>query len=128
MIQTAIRFLGFQSSVVHSEKAVATLGGMLAIFSCFYITRYFTGAEGAVAILPSMGASTVLLFAVPHGQLSTPWAFLAGNLFSAIVGVSCAMYIEVMTLAAPAAVALSILVMHLTRSLPPQEAQQLSLR
>lgn len=31
MIRTAIRFLGFQSGVVASEKLVATLGGMLAI-------------------------------------------------------------------------------------------------
>ncbi|MFT6405932.1 MAG: CBS-domain-containing membrane protein [Candidatus Azotimanducaceae bacterium] len=119
MIRTAIRFLGFQSGVVASEKLVATLGGMLAIFCCFYITTYFTGAAGSAAILPSMGASTVLLFAVPHGQLSTPWAFLAGNLLSAVVGVTCSKYIELIVLAAPTAVALSILVMHLTRSLHP---------
>lgn len=119
MIQTAIRFLGFQSGVVSSEKLVATLGGMLAIFCCFYATMYFTGAMGSAAILPSMGASTVLLFAVPHGQLSTPWALLAGNLLSAIVGVTCAKFIDIIALAAPIAVALSILVMHFTRSLHP---------
>ncbi len=119
MIQTVIRFLGVQSSVVNSEKTVATIGGMIAIFCCFYTTIYFTGAAGSVAILPSMGAAAVLLFAVPHGQLSTPWAFLAGNLFSAIVGVTCAKFIDVTFLAASLAVALSILVMHLTRSLHP---------
>ncbi|WP_166372212.1 HPP family protein [Psychromonas sp. SA13A] len=119
MIQIVIRFLGFQSSVVNSEKTVATIGGMLAIFCCFYTTIYFTGAAGSVAILPSMGAAAVLLFAVPHGQLSTPWAFLAGNLFSAIVGVTCAKFIDATFLAASLAVALSILVMHLTRSLHP---------
>jgi len=119
MIQTIIRFLGIQSSVVNSEKTVATIGGMLAIFCCFYATVYFTGDAGSVAILPSMGASAVLLFAVPHGQLSTPWAFLGGNILSAIVGVTCATLIEPMLIAAPIAVALSILVMHLTRSLHP---------
>lgn len=119
MIQTAIRFLGLQSGVVSSEKLVATIGGMLAIFFCFYITTYFTGAAGSVAILPSMGASTVLLFAVPHGQLSTPWAFLVGHLLSAAVGVACSEFINTITLAAPMAVALSILGMHITRSLHP---------
>ena len=119
MIQTVIRFLGLQSDVVNSEKAVATIGGMLAIFCCFYTTIYFTGAAGSVAILPSMGAAAVLLFAVPHGQLSTPWAFLAGNILSAIVGVTCAKFIGVTFLAASLAVAVSILVMHLTRSLHP---------
>ena len=119
MIKEVIRFLGLQSNVVNSEKTVATIGGMLAIFCCFYATIYFTGDAGSVAILPSMGASAVLLFAVPHGQLSTPWAFFAGNILSAIVGVTCATFIDSMLIAAPVAVALSILVMHLTRSLHP---------
>ncbi|MDN2662680.1 HPP family protein [Psychromonas sp. 14N.309.X.WAT.B.A12] len=119
MIQAIIRFLGVQSNVVNSEKTVATIGGMLAIFCCFYATVYITGDAGSVAILPSMGASAVLLFAVPHGQLSTPWAFLGGNILSAIIGVTCATFIDPMLIAAPVAVGLSILVMHLTRSLHP---------
>ena len=119
MFQAVLRFIGIQSKVVASEKAVATLGGMIAIFSCFTITAFFSDSTGAVAILPSMGASTVLLFAVPHGQLSTPWALFAGNLFSAAVGVTCAYYVDNIYLAAPLAVSVSILVMHLTRSLHP---------
>ena len=58
-------------------------------------------------------------FAVPHGQLSTPWAFFAGNVLSAIVGVTSAQYIENLFIAAPVAVSLSIFVMHLSRSLHP---------
>lgn len=119
MLHAIVRFLGLQSNVVSSEKLVATLGGVLAIFCCFYLTQFFTGTAGTAAILPSMGASTVLLFAVPHGQLSTPWALFAGNLLSAIIGVTCALFIPAVGLAAAIAVALSILVMHLTRSLHP---------
>ena len=119
MFQAPIRFLGFQNGVVSSEKLVATLGGALAILFCFYITSLYTGANGAAAILPSMGASTVLLFAVPHGQLSTPWAFLAGNLLSAGIGVTCWKFVGPVLLAAPLAVAFSILIMHVTRSLHP---------
>lgn len=119
MKQAVIRFLGLQSKVVNSEKVVATLGGMLAIYFCYHTTVFFTGTAGSAAILPSMGASTVLLFAVPHGQLSTPWAFLGGNLISAAVGVSCAQFIGNAFVAAPAAVALAILAMHFTRSLHP---------
>ena len=119
MFWATIRFLGIQSDVVTSEKIVATLGGMLAIYCCFYTTVYFTGTVGSAAILPSMGASAVLLFAVPHGQLSTPWAFFAGHFFSAVVGVTCALTIDNVFLAAPVAVGLSILMMHLTRSLHP---------
>ncbi|MCF2950077.1 HPP family protein [Paraglaciecola aquimarina] len=119
MFQSFVRFFGIQSGVVDSEKVVATLGGVIAIFLCFYVTGYFTGAEGSMAILPSMGASTVLLFAVPHGQLSTPWALMVGHLSSAIVGVASAILIDNITIAAAVAVASSILVMHLTRSVHP---------
>lgn len=119
MIRTAIQFVGIQSDIITSEKLLATIGGMLAILCCFFSTVYFTGASGSAAILPSMGASTVLLFAVPHGQLSTPWALMVGHLVSAVVGVACAKYIEPILLAAPIAVALSILAMLLTRSLHP---------
>ncbi len=119
MFQSLIRFLGIQSNVVTSEKLVATLGGALAIFCCLNITHYFTGAVGTAAILPSMGASAVLLFAVPHGQLSTPWALFTGNLLSAVIAVTCSQLIDPIGLAAAVAVAISILVMHLTHSLHP---------
>ena len=40
-------------------------------------------------MLTSMGASAVLLFAVPQGALSQPWAVVGGHLLSAAIGVSC---------------------------------------
>ena len=59
MLNTLKRFWGFQNNVVVSEKVVATIGGMLAIFLCFFLTTWLLGTEGAAAILPSMGASTM---------------------------------------------------------------------
>jgi len=67
---------------------------------------------GAV-VVASMGASAVLLFAVPHGPLSQPWALLGGHQVSAFIGVSCAMLIPETVLAAGTAVGLSIAAMHL---------------
>ncbi|MBC3764766.1 HPP family protein [Neptunicella marina] len=119
MFQSVLRFCGFQSNVVTSEKLVATLGSLVAISLCLCVTAFITDTTGTMAILPSMGASTVLLFAVPHGQLSTPWAVLAGNVFSAIVGVTCAQYIDNIYIAAPLAVAVAIFVMHLSHCLHP---------
>jgi hypothetical protein len=56
---------------------------------------------------------------VPHGQLSQPWNLTAGHIFSAIVGVSCAMLIPNQALAAGLAVGLAIIVMHYTQSIHP---------
>lgn len=66
-----------------------------------------------------MGASAVLLFVVPHGQLSQPWAATGGQLISAAVGVVCAQRIQPPVLAAAAAVSLAVLAMHYARCIHP---------
>lgn len=110
---------GRQQKVVAAEKWLATLGGCLAIFCIAALSFELTDNTGAAAIVPSMGAATVLLFAVPHGPLSQPWALFVGNTVSAFVGVSCALLIEHTLLAAALAVGLAIGAMHLTRSIHP---------
>lgn len=114
------RFVSPQPGGHHvSDKAVATLGGCLSIYLITHISIHATGYSGAAAIVPSMGAATVLLFAVPHGPMSQPWALFVGNLLSAVVGVSCARWIADPILAACLAVGLAIAVMHLFRCVHP---------
>ena len=67
-------FVGIElSPVSHTEKAVSVAGGFLGIYSILQISLYFVGIEAATLIVASIGASAVLLFAVPHGPLSQPW-------------------------------------------------------
>jgi len=74
-----------------------------------------------------MGASAVLLFAVPHGPLSQPWPVLGGHFVSALVGVACTKAIAQPMLAAPVAVGLAIGSMHYLRCIhPPGGATALS--
>ena len=40
----------------------------------------------AVLIVPSMGATAVLLFAAPHAPFSQPWNIPGGHAFSAVIG------------------------------------------
>ena len=51
----------------HLEKWVSTAGGLVGILSVVMISRQFVGAEDAAWVVASMGATAVLLFAVPHG-------------------------------------------------------------
>ena len=103
----------------HLEKLLAALGGFLGILVMLWISHKYVGAEGAVWVMSSMGASAVLLFAVPHGPLSQPWPVLGGHLLSALMGVSCAILIGDPLVAAAAAVSLSILTMQYLRCLHP---------
>lgn len=120
---TAVRIarqLGLEpDNVSHTERLVSAIGGALAIFCIFVTTRASLGSTGTLLIVPSMGASAVLLFAVPHGSLSQPWNVFGGHLFSALVGVSCAIFIPNEILAASLAVGLAIGVMHFLHCMHP---------
>lgn len=111
--------LGIDNSVSSAEKLASTLGGFIGIFLISWISFYFTGASGAVLIVPSMGASAVLVFAVPHGKLSQPWALFGGHLISAFIGVLCYQLVPDIFLAAGLAVGLAIGAMHLLNCIHP---------
>ena len=105
--------------VSFAEKAVSMIGGMVAIVIIASISQRILHWNGSAMIIASMGASAVLLFAVPHGQLSQPWPVLAGHGFSAVMGIGCARYIPHTALAAGCAVGLAIGVMHQFKCIHP---------
>ncbi|MES2438168.1 MAG: HPP family protein [Verrucomicrobiota bacterium] len=107
------------SAVSWREKAVSMLGGLVSILFLTFITERVLSLSGTTAVIASMGASAVLLFAVPHGQLSQPWPVLAGHVLSAVIGVVCAQLIRGPELAAAFAVCLSIGMMHHFRCIHP---------
>lgn len=111
--------LGIDNSVSAAEKLASTLGGVIGIFLISWISFQFTGASGAALIVPSMGASAVLVFAVPHGKLSQPWALFGGHTVSAIVGVACYQLVPDLYLASALAVGLAIGAMHVLNCIHP---------
>lgn len=115
-----LRFFGVEpENVSTAEKLVSTLGGFTGIFLIAAISYQLTGMEGAALIVPSMGASAVLLFAVPHGRLSQPWALFGGHLISAVIGVACYQLVPDTFLAAGLAVGLAIGAMHVAGCIHP---------
>lgn len=120
MLNKIKRFFGIERPhTSHSEKLVATIGGSIGISATFFISYLTVGADSAILIVPSMGASAVLLFAVPHGALSQPWALFMGHLVSAFIGVTCFLVIPDIFIAAGLAVGLSIGAMHALNCIHP---------
>lgn len=119
MFRPITTFLGVQLSVKPAEQIVSSIGGFISIYLIFYVGYWLTDIQGAASILPSMGAATVLLFGLPSGPLSQPWALFAGNLISAATGVFCYQWIDNLFFAASAAVGLSIAFMFIFRCLHP---------
>lgn len=124
---SASRFLGVElSPTSHAEKLISGLGGFIAIFAIYKISYLILG-EDAFVIVASMGAATVLLFAVPHGPLSQPWPLFGGNLISAAIGVACMQLIPDIFVAAGAAVGISVTAMYYLKCIhPPGGATALS--
>ena len=94
-------------------------GGTLGIALVFATAALHPLGPGSVLVVASMGASAVLIFAVPHGALSQPWPVLGGHLLSAFIGVTLAHLVPIPALAGPLAVGLAIVAMHYGRCLHP---------
>lgn len=77
-----------------------------------------TGHHG-VWLIPPLGASAALVFAVTASPLAQPRPVIAGNTLSALCGLAVALVVPWPPLAAASAVALAILAMHRLGCLHP---------
>ncbi len=103
----------------HHEKIISAIGGCLGIFLVFTLSNWFLDSSTAIYIIPSMGASAVLLFAAPHSPLAQPWNLFGGHIISAAVGVICAQFIPAVGVAAAVSVGLAIGAMYYFRCIHP---------
>lgn len=70
-------------------------------------------------LVAPLGASAVLVFAVPASPLAQPWSVVGGNVVSALAGIVCVQWIPDTALAGAAAVSLAIGGMFVLRCLHP---------
>lgn len=102
-----------------ADKLKIALGAGLAISCTGLVGSQAMEASASLCMVASMGASTVILFAVPHSPMGSRWAVIGGHVLSGLIGVTCARWIPDTWIAAGLAVGLAIFVMHLTRCLHP---------
>ncbi|CAB3687295.1 hypothetical protein LMG27174_02979 [Paraburkholderia rhynchosiae] len=113
-------FLPVPVTVKWQERARSCLGALLGIAFTGGSMYLLLGPGANIPLLVApMGASAVLLFAVPASPLAQPWSIIGGNLVSAIIGVTCANVIADPTLAAALAVAFAICGMFALRCVHP---------
>ena len=72
--------------------------------------------------MASLGASALLVFVLPGSPMAQPWAVVAGNTLSALVGITCVNLITEPFLTLPMAASVSILGMFVLRCLHPPAA------
>jgi CBS domain-containing membrane protein len=91
----------------------------LAILLAGYATEYLLNQPENPFLLASMGASAVILFALPQSPMARPWAVTGGHLLSAITGITCAALLKDTHVAAAVAAGTSLLVMSMARCVHP---------
>ncbi|MEI8177584.1 HPP family protein [Aestuariivirga sp.] len=102
------------------DRSIACLGALIGIGLAGLATGWVVGNEGHLPLLVApLGASAVLLFAVPSSPLAQPWSIIGGNTVSALVGIAIAHFVPDKAIAAALAVAGAIAVMSLLRCLHP---------
>ncbi|PZP43983.1 MAG: hypothetical protein DI595_20580 [Agrobacterium fabrum] len=120
MRSTLRRFIPDAAPVSNRERLRSATGAFVGIL--------LTGLLGSLALrfdptLPAMiapmGASAVLLFAVPSSPLAQPWSILCGNLVSASVGVTVVLLVPDPFFASALAISLAIAAMMALRCLHP---------
>jgi CBS domain-containing membrane protein len=113
-------FIPPHGAVGPRERLRAGLGVFLGIgITALVSTFAVSGMANAPLLIAPMGASAILLFAVPASPLAQPWPVIGGHMVAALVGVTTAHLVGTPMLAAPLAVALSFGVMTIFRCVHP---------
>ena len=114
---------GDQPAVSWVERLRAVLGALIGLFLVLAIAK-FLGELNSIDewLMASLGASALLVFVLPGSPMAQPWAVIAGNTVSALIGVSCTILVATPLIALPMAASLSILGMFILRCLHPPAA------
>ncbi|WP_322186248.1 HPP family protein [Fulvimarina sp. 2208YS6-2-32] len=115
-----VRLIPDLGHVSAREQLRASAGALVGIAVTGFASLLILGPDTVVPLLVApMGASAVLLFAVPSSPLAQPWSIVGGNVSAALVGIGCRMLVADPLLAAAVAVCLAIALMFVLRCLHP---------
>jgi CBS domain-containing membrane protein len=102
------------------DRLLACGGALIGIVVTGFLCGLAAGnAPHLLLLVPPMGASAVLVFAVPSSPMAQPWPTIGGNTISALVGIAVGHTITEPALAAGVAVGIAIGAMSLLRCLHP---------
>lgn len=97
------------------------IGAGLGIALAGWIGLLFVDASGLLypLLVAPLGASAVLVFAIPASPLAQPWPVIGGDLISALVGLAAGMLLVDPVISAAVGVCIAIAVMTIARCLHP---------
>lgn len=114
---------GDQPHVAWAERLRSVFGALIGLMLVLTAAKSLGELGGLDEwLMASLGASALLVFALPQSPMAQPWAVIAGNGLSALVGISVIHVVSEPLVAMPLAASLSILGMFVLRCLHPPAA------
>lgn len=114
------RFLPASQGFSAREYARSALGVLIGIAFAVLLGWLGRDAEpGLPWLVAPMGATAILVFAMPTSPLAQPWPTLGGSVIPALIGIACSHWLQWPLAAAGMAVALALLAMFVLRCLHP---------
>ena len=113
-------FLPPDQQVDARERWRAAFGALLGVLLTAWLCLALTPAHGSAPwLVAPIGASAVLVFALPASPFAQPWSVVGGNTLSALVGIACAQWFGSTPFSAALAVGGAIALMFALRCLHP---------
>ena len=121
MTRFILQALRGRTPIRPQDALLGGLGAILGIAGAGLLARLIVDGDLSASplLVAPIGASAVLVFAVPASPLAQPRPVIVGNMLSALVGVICALAVPLPLAAAALAVGLAIALMILTGCLHP---------
>jgi CBS domain-containing membrane protein len=114
---------GDQPPVSNMERIRSSIGAMLGLGAVIFLAKGLGELVGAQEwLMASLGASALLVFVLPGSPMAQPWAVVAGNTLSAVVGIAVIGLVQEPLMAIPSAACLAIMGMLIFRCLHPPAA------
>ncbi|MBA5637290.1 HPP family protein [Duganella sp. LX20W] len=114
------RWLPAPNTASRSERLRACAGAAAGLLLTGLVGHVILARDGiSLFFVAPMGASAVLLFALPASPLAQPWSVIGGNVISGLVGVACVHWLGASVPVAALAGCLAIAAMFALRCLHP---------
>lgn len=115
------RYILYKETLVdYKEHFWSFLGSFVGIGILAYLESIHFSGSDMVYLIGSFGASSVLIYGIIQSPFSQPRNLIGGHLISAFIGVTVNKLVpDIVWIAAPMAVSLSIIFMQITKTLHP---------
>ena len=84
------RWLPSPTTASGAERLRAAIGALVGLLITAVLSHFLLESSSAtIFMVAPVGASAVLLFALPASPLAQPWSAIGGNVVSGLVGAAC---------------------------------------